>query len=251
MKYKKSIRGFIEAMAELVEHQVSGHIVVITEKGDWGKFLISKGSIHSLSLGDYRGNEVLAYLKPMDEIQYMFRPGKTGETDNKGDSAFTVGAAAMNNETFFNFFDHVLPKIGAQQQGLPASALIARKHSSAKGTILVVDDSALARKVVSNLLSTAGYRVVEAKDGFEAMGQLEIEQPDLVLLDLIMPTMDGYQVVDMMKRTPVYRDIPVIMLTSRDSLMDKLKGKMSASDAYITKPVKEEELMRHIARHLD
>ena len=83
------------------------------------------------------------------------------------------------------------------------------------------------------------------------MGQLEIVQPDLILLDLIMPRVDGYQVVDMMKKNPLYSELPIIMLTSRDSLMDKLKGKMSASDAYITKPVKEEELMAQISRLLD
>ena len=82
------------------------------------------------------------------------------------------------------------------------------------------------------------------------MGQLEIQQPSLVVLDLIMPKVDGYQVVEMMKKNPSYRNIPIIMLTSRDSLMDKLKGKLSASDAYITKPVKEDDLMVHVSRFL-
>ena len=250
MKYKKSIRGFVEAMAELVEHQVTGHVVLITERGDWGKFLIGQGNIYSVSLGDFRGLPVLEYIKPMEEIQYMFRPDKEGEIGGGQAHTADAGATAMRNDTFFNFFDHVLPQIGSPQQTLTTTANAINGHSRAKGTILVVDDSALARKIVGSLLIAAGYSVVEAKDGFEAMGQLEIQQPSLVVLDLIMPKVDGYQVVEMMKKNPSYRNIPIIMLTSRDSLMDKLKGKLSASDAYITKPVKEDDLMVHVSRFL-
>ncbi len=250
MKYKKSIPEFVEAMAELVEHKVSGHVVLITEMGDWGKFLIGDGMIYSLSLADHRGVQVLEYLKPLDEIQFMFRPDKGDDCPTKPSRHHEAGAAAMDNARFFGFFDHVLPKSGAHQQALQNAG--SRKHGSpkTKGTVLVVDDSALARKVVCNILIASGYQVAEAKDGFEAMGQLENVHPDLVVLDLIMPRMDGYQVVEMMKKNPLYQKLPVIMLTSRDSLMDKLKGKISASDAYITKPVKEEELLMHISRHL-
>lgn len=250
MKYKKSIRGFVEAMAELVEHQVTGHVVLITERGDWGKFLIGKGNIYSVSLGDYRGLPVLEYLKPMDEIQYMFRPDREGVVGGGSAHKDEAGMTAMDNATFFDFFDYVPPKSTMPRQALPASTMEKSAATRSRATILVVDDSALSRKVVGSLLITEGYKVVEAKDGFEAMGQLEIVKPELIILDLIMPKMDGYQVVGMMKNNPAYRKIPIIMLTSRDSLMDKLKGKMSATDAYITKPVKVEELMMHISRQL-
>ena len=97
-----------------------------------------------------------------------------------------------------------------------------------------------------NYLVTANFAVVEAKDGFEALGQLEHENPDLIILDLIMPGMDGYQVIDRMKASEQFKNVPIIMVTSRDSLMDKLRGKMSATDAYITKPIKNELLMEKI-----
>ncbi|MDH5784094.1 MAG: response regulator [Chromatiales bacterium] len=242
MKYKKTLGEFIEAMAELVEHRASGHVVLITDKGDWGKILLRKGAIYSVSLGDFRGQQVLNYLKPMPEIQYMFRPEKEGESARPT----SAGSASMDNERFFNFFDHVLPK---SMNPAPAS-----QHSdsvtgqSGRKSVLVVDDSALARKVVTNLLSAKGYQVYEAKDGFEALGQLELTRPNLVILDLIMPKVDGYEVIERMKSNPAQKNIPVIMLTSRDSLMDKLKGKMSATDAYITKPVKEDELLTTISK---
>ena len=250
MKYKKSIRGFVEAMAELAEHQVNGHVVLITEQGDWGKFLIGEGNIYSVSLGDYRGLPVLEYIKPMDEIQYMFRPDKEGEVGGGSAHKDEAGVTAMNNDTFFGFFDHLQPEINVQRQRPPLASGEKSRQTRAKGTILVVDDSALARKIVGSILIAADYQVIEAKDGFEAMGQLEILRPDLVLLDLIMPKIDGYQVVEMMMKSPIYRKIPIIMLTSRDSLMDKLKGKMSASDAYITKPVKADELIIKVSQLL-
>jgi CheY-like chemotaxis protein len=187
----------------------------------------------------------------MDEIQFMFRPDKGDDSSLITPRNYEAGAAAMDNERFFSFFDHVLPQSGAQQQALLKAGGIKHGSPKTKGTVLIVDDSALARKVVCNILLASGYQVAEAKDGFEAMGQLENVHPDLVVLDLIMPKMDGYQVVEMMKKTPVYQKTPIIMLTSRDSLMDKLRGKMSASDAYITKPVKEEDLMAQISRLLD
>lgn len=246
MKYKKSIRGFIEALSELAENRVSGHVVLITEDGVWGKFLIAEGQLYSLSLGELHGKEVLEYLKGLDEVQFMFRPTK-GDGEKVPPAEI---ANAMSNEVFFNFFNLLQPKVGSGQQPHPIMTDARGESNKGKGRILVVDDSALARKVVSSLLNHAGYQITEAKDGLEALGQLEMVRPDLVILDLIMPQVDGYQVVAIMKKNPVYRSIPIIMLTSRDSLMDRLKGKMSASDAYITKPVKQDELMMYVTRLL-
>ncbi|MCP3853082.1 MAG: response regulator, partial [Gammaproteobacteria bacterium] len=89
-----------------------------------------------------------------------------------------------------------------------------------------------------------------AQDGFDALNKIEKIVPDLVLLDLILPKMDGYQVLNTMKSNTLTRNIPVIMLTSRDALMDKIKGKMSATDEYLTKPVNPEELMSKVEKYL-
>ncbi|MEN8170792.1 MAG: response regulator [Pseudomonadota bacterium] len=240
MKYKRSINGFVEVMAGLVEQNASGHVVLISEAGDWGKVAIHNGEIHSIGLGDYRGPEVLDYLQPMESIQFMFRPAHGKALDELLQSP---GTARMDNNKFFYFFDYVLPKVGL---GTTPLATEESTQQAAVAKILVVDDSALARKVVMRHLITADFAVVEAKDGFEAIGQLEHEHPDLVILDLIMPGMDGYQVVDIMKASVQFQNIPIIMLTARDSLMDKLKGKMSASDAYITKPVKKDILLEKL-----
>ena len=239
MKHKQSINGFIEAMAGLVEQNASGNVVLISDMGDWGKLNLLKGEIFSIELGIYRGPQVLDYLQSMEMIQYMFRPDReTGATKR----VQSPGSARMDNTQFFNFFDHVLPKIGQGNRPLASRT----KRVTALAKILVVDDSALARKVVVNHLVAANFAVVEAKNGFEALGQLEQERPNLIILDLIMPGMDGYQVIDKMKSSEQFKHIPIIMVTSRDSLMDKLKGKMSATDAYITKPIDNETLIGKI-----
>jgi twitching motility two-component system response regulator PilG len=122
--------------------------------------------------------------------------------------------------------------------------------ANAGRTILVAEDSATTRKVIKMVLSQEGFNVIEAKDGIEAISRFNEVVPDLVLLDIIMPGMDGYQVLSALKNNKNFKEIPVIMLTARDTLIDKLKGRMSGSDEYLTKPFKPEELMAKIRKHL-
>ena len=114
----------------------------------------------------------------------------------------------------------------------------------------MVEDSGLIRKSIVQTLTEQKYQVVEAKDGYEALVQLSNERPDMVLLDLILPKVDGYEVLSRMKKKNNFKNIPVILLTSRDTLFDKLKGKMSGSDEYLTKPFKKEDLLSKIDKHL-
>ena len=100
------------------------------------------------------------------------------------------------------------------------------------------------------MLTQEGFEIVEAKDGIEALAKFNEITPDLVLLDIIMPGMDGYQVLSTLKNNENLKNIPVIMLTAKDTLLDKLKGKMSGSDAYLTKPFTSEELMAKINKYL-
>lgn len=120
-----------------------------------------------------------------------------------------------------------------------------------KKKILVVDDSAVTRKVVRGIFTHSGFEVLEAQNGLEAMECFKNAIPDLVLLDIIMPEMDGYEVLSALKKNKALKDIPVIMLTARDSLMDKIKGKMSASNEYLTKPFTPEELLAKVKKYVE
>ena len=119
-----------------------------------------------------------------------------------------------------------------------------------KNKILVVEDSPTTRKVITITLSQNGYDAIEARDGLEALSRLNETSPDLILLDIILPKMDGYKVLSIIKASPEFKDIPVIMLTSKDGFLNKAKGKFSGSAAYLTKPFDPEELIETIENHL-
>ena len=99
-------------------------------------------------------------------------------------------------------------------------------------------------------LSETAMRYFKLKNGLEALTRLNTQKPDLVLLDIIMPGMDGYETLSILKKSPELKHIPVIMLTSRDKLFDKIKGKMSSSDEYLTKPFDPDDLVAKVSKYL-
>ncbi|MBT8356193.1 MAG: response regulator [Deltaproteobacteria bacterium] len=119
-----------------------------------------------------------------------------------------------------------------------------------KNKILVVEDSPTTRKIITITLSQNGYDAIEARDGLEALSRLNEASPDLILLDIILPKMDGYKVLSIIKESPEFKDIPVIMLTSKDGFLNKAKGKFSGSNAYLTKPFDPGVLIETIEKHL-
>ncbi len=116
--------------------------------------------------------------------------------------------------------------------------------------ILVVDDSPTTRKVVVLTLKQKGYAIVEAQDGLEALSKIDEERPDLILLDIILPKMDGYRILSIIKENKELRDIPVILLTSKDGIINKVKGKLAGSAAYLTKPFEPRELISTVRKHI-
>lgn len=116
--------------------------------------------------------------------------------------------------------------------------------------ILVVDDSPTVCKIVKVTLTKMGCRVVIAEDGLEALAKIEDEKPDLILLDIMMPHMDGYQICSLIKKKPHYKHIPVIMLSCKDGFFDKVRGRVAGSTGYITKPFQPHVLMETVEKHL-
>jgi len=123
-------------------------------------------------------------------------------------------------------------------------------NDSAKKLILVVEDSSTTRKVIAITLSRSGYRVNEAADGLEALSKISEERPDLIMLDVILPKMDGYKILSIIKGNKEFKDIPVIMLTSKDGFISKMKGKMAGTAAYLTKPFDPEKMISEIEKHI-
>lgn len=117
-------------------------------------------------------------------------------------------------------------------------------------SILVVDDSATVRKLISSKLEKSGHNVVSAVDGVEAMEMIETMTPDLVLLDIAMPRMDGYSVCKLIRSNDKTKDVPVVMISGKDGFFDKVRGRMAGTTGYITKPFGPETLMRALETYL-
>lgn len=117
-------------------------------------------------------------------------------------------------------------------------------------TILVVDDSATVRKLISSKLEKCGHHVLTAVDGVEAMEVIESVVPDLVLLDITMPRMDGYSVCKLIRAKESVKNVPVVMISGKDGFFDKVRGRMAGTTGYITKPFGPETLMRALETYL-
>ncbi|VAW97287.1 twitching motility protein PilG [hydrothermal vent metagenome] len=116
--------------------------------------------------------------------------------------------------------------------------------------VMVIDDSKTIRRTAETLLKKAGCEVVTAVDGFEALAKITDQSPDLIFVDIMMPRLDGYQTCALIKKNPTYRDTPVILLTSKDGLFDRARGRIVGSDRYLTKPFTKDELLNAIREHL-
>ena len=109
--------------------------------------------------------------------------------------------------------------------------------------VMVIDDSKTIRRTAETLLKKAGCEVVTATDGFEALSKITDNQPDIIFIDIMMPRLDGYQTCALIKHHRVFRHTPVVMLSSKDGLFDRARGRVVGSDNYITKPFTREELL--------
>ena len=109
--------------------------------------------------------------------------------------------------------------------------------------VLVIDDSKTIRRSAENLLSKEGYDVITATDGFDALAKIADSRPEIIFVDIMMPRLDGYQTCALIKNNSEFKATPVVMLSSKDGLFDKAKGRIVGSDRYITKPFSKEELL--------
>ena len=116
--------------------------------------------------------------------------------------------------------------------------------------VMVIDDSKTIRRTAETLLKKAGCNVVTATDGFEALAKIADEKPSIIFVDIMMPRLDGYQTCALIKNNHVFRDTPVIMLSSKDGLFDRARGRIVGSDQYLTKPFTKDELLGAIREHV-
>lgn len=115
--------------------------------------------------------------------------------------------------------------------------------------VMVIDDSKTIRRTAESLLKKAGCEVLTATDGFDALGKIVDDRPDVIFVDIMMPRLDGYQTCALIKNNDRFKSTPVIMLSSKDGLFDKARGRVVGSEQYLTKPFTKEDLLDAIRRH--
>lgn len=116
--------------------------------------------------------------------------------------------------------------------------------------VMVIDDSNTIRRSAEMFLKPSGCEMILAQDGFDALSKIVDYQPHVIFVDIMMPRLDGYQTCSLIKRNKRYQSTPVIMLSSKDGLFDRARGRMAGSDQYLTKPFTQETLIQAICAHV-
>jgi CheY-like chemotaxis protein len=243
------------SMAEIVQQikilegfGKTGSLYLMTPAGDGGVVVMDGGVVVDVVYKSVQGTGALPMLRRISEAKYFFKSGETDEVR----AAMSKQATLSYGQTLYRMFERDLA-------GAPSVSQVAKESNPAPYNtpspvalkkVLVVEDSRVARIVLCKFLQDHGYHVIEAANGRSALSQLAVDAPDLVILDLILPDIDGYEIFHSMKDDVRTRDIPVIILTSRSSLVDKLRGRMSGSDEYVTKPFKNEILLDKLKKYL-
>ena len=125
------------------------------------------------------------------------------------------------------------------------------KQGSLTGVkVMVIDDSKTIRRTAETLLRKEGCEVVTATDGFEALAKISDQQPQIIFVDIMMPRLDGYQTCALIKQNPKLKSTPVIMLSSKDGVFDRARGRLAGSDRYLTKPFTKEGLIAAVNEYV-
>ena len=212
----------------LCTEKQTGDFCLFTAEKHAAVISLLKGDIVGLRYRISRGHDALRLIKGIKQAKIRFQQGDSTMT-----RASMVGIPST--EEIFKILQIKLNDDDLQGVGKK---------------ILVVEDSTTQRKIICKMLSQSGYRTMQASDGYEAIVTVGKEKPDLILLDIIMPGMDGYKVMSAIKEKEGMKNVPIIMLTSRDKLIDKMRGKVSGTNEYLTKPFKSEELIAKIDKYL-
>lgn len=208
----------------------TGDLHLFTEQKHAAVISIHKGNIIGLRYRVTRGMNALTQISAIARATLRF-------DENVTSAPQTIATKIPSSQ-------EVLQALGINSDG---SDLI---KVGTGNKVLVVEDSRTQRTIICRMLKQNGYDTVEAGDGYEALGLLDTNRPDLILLDIVMPGLDGYKVISLIKEKPEMKNVPVIMLTSRDNLIDKMRSKVSGTNEYLTKPFVYEQLIAKVDKYL-
>ncbi len=141
-------------------------------------------------------------------------------------------------------------QVACGRNGVSGGRAVNPKSSLQGLKILVIDDSKTIRRTAETLLAKEGCEVFTAVDGFDALSKIADHRPDIIFVDIMMPRLDGYETCSLIKHNKVFKDTPVIMLSSKDGLFDRARGRLVGSEQYLTKPFTKDELLGAIQSHV-
>lgn len=193
---------------------------------------------------DYVANKGANEELLLDAVERFGRQARTNDTL---DCRINLALAYLNMNRSAEALPHLRKALSMNGANAALSQLA--DAISARKLVMAVDDSLTVRKIVSITLERLGYRVMTAKEGGEALSEAASILPDLILLDITMPGMDGYQVCKAIKQNPATKRIPVVMLSGKDGFFDKVKGRLAGATDYITKPFQEATLAEAVRKY--
>lgn len=183
----------------------------------------------------------------LNAIQYYQNALESTEEFN---SHYYLGLAYLHLGQFSESIQHFRRASGLRPDDLTLKAqliVLEQKRTEIEArTVLVIDDSATIRKLVSMTLEKQGHRVMEAAEMMEALAKLNEATPDMILLDICLPGMDGYQICKIIKAYPSTKDVPVVMLSGKDGFFDKVRARLVGAQGYLTKPVVPNDLIKAV-----
>ncbi|MDM8547965.1 response regulator [Candidatus Venteria ishoeyi] len=221
----------IRSLISICDKDKTGTMFVVSDNHSI-QIRVDQGKIIGANAGNHHGLSVLKTIKELAKVRFSFSEGLLMP---QHEPSFFDQPGIKSNDDIFAQLDVKLTDFNITEEK----------------KVLIIDDSKIARRVARETLLKCNYRVIEAANGVQGLEKIAKEKPALILLDIVMPKMDGYEVLSLIRATKRYKNIPIIMLTSRDTLFDKLKGKMSDANEYITKPFVAEELVSKVSHYLN
>lgn len=245
----------IQELRRLCEEKHSGTLFITTEENHAVRFVLKNGEIIGIAYRNKHGLAALPLVRSITGGTYTFADNCVFQSYTESSAWSLPGTAEIFRQFGVNLETFAIPKVSRATIPLetvvpPAAApipeLVGSAFRKSAKKILVVEDSDVTRKLIAKILIQGGYNVVEAEDGLAAFARLNEENPDLMLLDIVMPGIDGYKVLSMVRKHEKFRKLPVIMMTSKVNLLDRLRGKMDGSIEYLAKPFTSDQLLEKL-----
>ncbi|MFO1423165.1 MAG: response regulator [Candidatus Competibacteraceae bacterium] len=243
--------NLMQELRRLCQEKHSGTLFITTEENHSARFVLQEGTIVGITYRTKHGSDAIPFIKSITGGHYTFAGKSVFLSYSESNTVSLPGTPEilwlLGADLEFPANPVPVPVAVSPPVAVAAVRPIKNDAPAPAKKILVVEDSDTTRKLIAKILTQLGYAVVEAEDGLAAFARLNEESPDLMLLDIVMPGIDGYKVLSMVRKHEKFKNLPIIMMTSKVSLLDRLRGKMDGSIEYLAKPFTSGQLLEKLS----